>query len=257
MKVVILAGGLGTRIRDESGDKPKPMVRIGEKPILWHIMKIYSHYGFNEFIICLGYKSYYIKEYFSHYLLHQSDVTIDFSTNSQIIHNCYAEAWVVTLVDTGLTSMTGGRLKRIKPFVGNETFMVTYGDGLSDIDINKLLDFHKSHGKLVTITAAKPDGRFGTMMLAGDGVVKSFEEKTRSHLPWINIGFFIMEPEVFDYIEGDETIFEKETMARLLQDKQLVAYKHTGFWHPMDTALDRDNILGLWKSGKAPWKVWE
>ncbi len=256
-KVVILAGGFGTRISEESHLKPKPMIEIGERPILWHIMKIYSHQGFNDFIICLGYKGYIIKEYFAHYFLHESDVTFDFSHNGdQIIHNNIAEPWKVTLVDTGLNTMTGGRVKRIQKYIGNETFMLTYGDGVADIDLKALVEFHKSKGKYATITAVQPSGKFGALNLSEDGIIKSFVEKPVGDGGWVNGGFMVMEHEVFDYIKGDETILEKEPLENLAKDGQLCAYKHRGFWQPMDTMRDKNTLESLWNSGKAPWKIW-
>jgi len=258
MKVVILAGGFGTRISEESHLKPKPMIEIGEKPILWHIMKIYSFYGFNDFIICLGYKGYCIKEYFAHYFLHESDVTFDFkNANERSIHHHSAEPWTVTLVNTGLETMTGGRIKRIQPYVGNETFMLTYGDGVSDINIKELLNYHRSHGKLATVTSTQPGGRFGTLVLSENNMVSSFQEKPKGDGGWINAGFFVMEPKVFEYIEGDATILEKESLGKLASDGELVAYKHYGFWHPMDTLRDKNHLEELWKSGRASWKVWK
>jgi len=257
MKVVILAGGLGTRISEESHLKPKPMIEIGEKPILWHIMKIYAHHGFNEFIICLGYKGYYIKEYFAHYFIHESDVTFDFKDgNQQIIHQYSAEPWRVTLVDTGVNTMTGGRVKRIQQYIGNEAFMLTYGDGVSDININNLVEYHKRHGKLVTITSSQPSGRFGALSLTKDNIVHGFQEKPKGDGYWINAGFFVIEPDFFNYIKNDNTILEKEPLENLAKEKELVAYKHSGFWYPMDTLRDKNYIEELWKSGKAPWKVW-
>lgn len=256
MKVVILAGGFGTRLSEETDIKPKPMVEIGGKPILWHIMKIYFSYGFNDFIICLGYKGYIIKEFFANYFLHTSDVTIDLKDNKIEVHSVKAEPWKVTLVDTGLNTMTGGRIKRIKPFVENQTFMLTYGDGVGNIDIKKLLEFHKSHGKYATLTAVQPSGRFGALHLEGDKV-KEFEEKPKGDGAWVNGGFFVLEPQIFDYIEGDETIWEKEPLENLAKDGQLMAYKHTGFWKPMDTLRDKRELELLWQSGNPPWKIWE
>ncbi len=257
MKVVILAGGFGTRISEESHLKPKPMIEIGEKPILWHIMKGYSHYGFNDFIICLGYKGYSIKEYFAHYYLYESDVTFDFrDLNKRITHHHSAEPWTVTLVNTGIETATGGRVKRIQPYVGNETFMLTYGDGVSDIDIKRLLEFHRSHGKTATITATQPGARFGAMDLTEDVVVRSFKEKPKGDGGWINAGFFVFEPQVFDHISGDSVFLEKEPLETLAGAGQLVANKHKGFWQPMDTLRDKNLLEDLWKAGKAPWKVW-
>lgn len=258
MKTVILAGGFGTRISEESHLKPKPMVEIGGKPILWHIMKIYSYYGFNEFVVCLGYKGYCIKEYFAHYFLHEADVTFDFRMSDQhYIHHNHAEPWRVTLVDTGLNTMTGGRVKRIQPYIGNEPFMLTYGDGVSNVDISKLVEYHKSHGKLATVTSVQPSGRFGALNLTDDNMVGGFQEKPQGDGGWINGGFFMLQPEVFNYIEGDSTIFERAPLENLAKDSQLVAYKHQGFWQPMDTMRDKDYLEGLWQNNKAPWKLWK
>jgi len=258
MKAVILAGGYGTRISEESHLKPKPMIEIGEKPILWHILKIYSHYGFNEFIICLGYKGYCIKDYFAHYFLHEADVTFDFrDSNHQIIHTHCVEPWKVTLVNTGLQTMTGGRIKRIQRYVGNKPFMLTYGDGVADVNINELVKYHESHGKLATLTSTQPAGRFGALGLSQDNTVRSFQEKPQGDGAWINGGFFVLQPEVFNYIKDDSTIFEREPLQKLAADGELVAYKHTGFWQPMDTLRDKMQLDELWKSEKAPWKVWD
>lgn len=257
MKVAILAGGLGTRLSEETDLKPKPMVTIGGKPILWHIMKTYSHFGFNEFIICLGYKGYVIKEYFANYFLHMSDVTFDLVNNGMEIHQNYVEPWKVTLVDTGANTMTGGRVKRIQPYIGNSPFMLTYGDGVSDVDVPALLDFHRRSGKLCTVTAVQPSGRFGALELDDVGSVSSFQEKPAGDGAWINGGFFVMQPEVFNYIEGDATILERDPLENLTRDGQLVAYQHHGFWQPMDTLRDRTQLEGLWNGGQAPWKVWE
>lgn len=257
MKVVILAGGFGTRISEESHLKPKPMIEIGERPILWHIMKIYSHYGFNDFIICLGYKGYSIKEYFAHYYLHEADVTFDFSNrNERIIHNHTAEPWRVTLVDTGNETMTGGRVKRVQPYVGDEPFMLTYGDGVSDVDIAALVAYHQRHGKLATVTSIQPSGRFGALELTDGDLVSGFQEKPRGDGAWINGGFFVMQPEVFDLIEGDATILERDPLEQLAGRGELAAYKHSGFWQPMDTLRDKNYLDDLWKGGAAPWKVW-
>jgi len=257
MKVVILAGGYGTRIGEESVIRPKPMIEIGEKPILWHIMKIYSHYGFDDFIICLGYKGYLIKEYFANYFLHESDVTFSFEGGEKkIVHSHTAEPWRVTLVDTGIETATGGRLKRIKPYVEGERFMFTYGDGLGDINIKSLLEFHSAHGKLATVTAVRPLGRFGALTIDDKNQVVKFQEKPESGNSWINGGFFVLEPKVLDYIEGELTPFEGEPVERLSQQEQLMAYKHYGFWQPMDTMREKVLLENLWKSGKAPWKVW-
>lgn len=258
MKTVILAGGFGTRISEESHLKPKPMINIGEKPILWHIMKIYSHYGFTDFIICLGYKGYCIKEYFNNYFLHESDVTFDFTNdNKKIIHNNTAEQWKVTLVNTGIETMTGGRVKRIKQYIENEPFLLTYGDGVSDINIKDLVDYHFLHGKIATITSTQPKGRFGALHLSQDNRVAEFQEKPKGDGSWINAGFFVMGPEIFDYIDGDSTLLEREPLENLARDGQLVAYKHDGFWQPMDTLRDKTLLDNLWQSGQAPWKVWE
>jgi glucose-1-phosphate cytidylyltransferase len=257
MKVVILAGGMGTRISEETVVRPKPMVEIGGKPILWHIMKIYSHYGFHDFIICLGYKGYMIKEYFSNYFLHMSDVTFDMRTNSMKVHQQYAEPWNVTLVDTGAETMTGGRIKRVAPYIGNETFMLTYGDGISDVNIKKLLEYHKNHHKLATVTATQPSGRFGALNLDSSEKVVSFQEKPAGDGSWINGGFFILSPRILDLISGDNTVLEKEPIESLARDGELVGYKHHGFWYAMDTLRDKNHLETLWQSGKAPWKVWE
>lgn len=256
MKVVILAGGFGTRISEESHLRPKPMIEIGEKPILWHIMKIYSHYGFNEFIICLGYKSYAIKEFFADYYLHTSDVTFDLSENEMIVHNNYSEPWKVTLVDTGLNTMTGGRIKRIKDYIGNEPFMLTYGDGVSDVNINELLDFHEKHGKIATITAIHLGGRFGVIDVDKNNSIFGFAEKSKEAGGLINGGFMVMNPEVLDYIGGDETIFEKDPLENLAADGELKAYRHTGFWQCMDTQRDKHLLEELWSKKEAPWNIW-
>lgn len=257
MKVVILAGGFGTRICEESHLKPKPMIEIGERPILWHIMKIYSSHGFNDFIICLGYKGYYIKEYFAHYFLHESDITFDFRDKEQrVIHTHSAEPWSVTLVNTGGNTMTGGRVKRVRDYIGNDSFMLTYGDGVSDINIRELVDYHRTHGKLATVTSIQPSGKFGALDLDSNNLVHSFQEKPKGDGAWINGGFFVMEPEVLNYISGDTTVLEKEPLEGLARDGQLVAYKHSGFWHSMDTLRDRNQLEDLWNSGVAPWKLW-
>jgi len=256
MKVVILAGGLGTRLSEETTVRPKPMVEIGGKPILWHIMKIYSHHGLNEFVICLGFKGYMIKEYFSNYFLHMSDVTFDIQNNSMEVHQKFVEPWKVTLVDTGADTMTGGRLKRVAPYLGNETFMLTYGDGVSNVNIPELLSFHKKHGKSATVTATQPSGRFGALSLDASRLVTSFQEKPVGDGSWINGGFFVLEPSVLGRIAGDSTVFEKEPLEGLTHDHELVAYKHSGFWQPMDTLRDKIHLEELWNQGKAPWKVW-
>lgn len=255
IKVVILAGGLGTRISEETNLKPKPMIEIGEKPILWHIMKIYSQFGFNDFVVCLGYKGEKIKEFFSQYVLNNSDVSYDLRNNGQlIIHRQSYEPWRVTLVDTGKETMTGGRVKRIRDYIGDNTFMLTYGDGVSDLDIKKLVEYHWSHGKLATVTAIQPSGRFGSLQLTENNRVDGFLEKVKGDGRWINGGFFVMEPKVFDYIEGDQTVLEKEPLENLANDGQLIAFKHEGFWHCMDTLLDKNNLVQLWNSGQAPWR---
>ena len=257
MKVLILAGGYGTRLSEETDVRPKPMVEIGGKPILWHIMKIYSHYGFNDFVILLGYKGYYIKEYFANYFLHQSDVTIDIQTGSFEVLNNSSEPWKITLLDTGLDTMTGGRVKRAQDFVGDEPFMLTYGDGVGDIDINKLIKFHKSHGKAMTMTSAQPEGRFGALNIDDKNRVLEFREKPKGDGGWVNAGFFVCEPKVFDYItEGDNSIFEREPLQNLALDGELFAFKHEGFWKPMDTLRDKLELQKLWESKKAPWKIW-
>ena len=257
MKAVILAGGLGTRLSEETSRKPKPMVEIGGKPILWHIMKIYSHYGIHEFIICCGYMGYVIKEYFANYFLHMSDVTFDMRHNTMEVHKKYAEPWRVTVVDTGEATMTGGRIKRIGEYLQDEdAFCLTYGDGLADINIHKLIQFHRSHGKLATVTAVQPPGRFGALALDEEQVI-SFIEKPLGDGSWINGGFFVLSPRVLGYIEGDDTIWEREPLEKLAADGQLMAYRHAGFWHPMDTLRDKNYLESLWSSGNAPWKVWE
>ena len=257
MKVVILAGGFGTRLTEETDIKPKPMVEIGGMPILWHIMKIYSAYGFNEFVVCLGYKGYMIKEYFANYFLHLSDVTVELATGKLKIHNCKSEDLKVTLIDTGSNTQTGGRIKRVKSYIGNEIFLLTYGDGLADININDLVDFHKKHRKLATVTAVRPPGRFGTLVLGKNAHIVEFEEKPVDDGGWISGGFFVLEPKVLDYIIGDETFWEKEPLENLAKNNELEAYKHAGFWKPMDTLRDKRVLEKMWDSGKAPWKVWE
>lgn len=256
MKAVILAGGLGTRISEETHLRPKPMIEIGGKPILWHIMKIYSHYGINEFIICLGYKGYMIKEYFANYFLHMSDVTFDMSDNSMEVHHQHTEPWKVTLIDTGAESMTGGRLKRVAPFLNKEPFCFTYGDGVSDVNLQQLIAQHNQHGLLATMTAIQPPGRYGSLDISG-GYIKRFQEKPKGDGAWINGGFFVLDPGVIEYIQGDDTIWEKEPLERLAGDNQLFAYKHDGFWKAMDTLRDKVRLEELWESGAAPWKVWK
>jgi glucose-1-phosphate cytidylyltransferase len=257
MKVVILAGGFGTRISEESHLKPKPMIEIGEKPILWHIMKIYSHYGYNDFIICLGYKAYVIKEFFANYYLYNSDITFDFSKCNEItIHNNVTESWKVTLIDTGLNTMTGGRIRRIRNYIGNEPFMLTYGDGVSDVNINELERFHKAHGKTATLTAIQPGGKFGTIEIHENNEITRFAEKNKDDGGWINGGFMVLSPQVFDLLQDDSTVFEREPLEKLAESGQLYAYKHYGFWQCMDTQRDKQLLEDLWQSGKAPWKVW-
>lgn len=259
MKVVILAGGFGTRISEESHLKPKPMIEIGEKPILWHIMKEYSHYGHNEFIICCGYKQHMIKEYFADYYLYNSDVTFDFGhENKMIVHNNVSEPWKVTLVDTGLPTMTGGRIKRVQKYIGNEAFLMTYGDGVADIDINKLIDFHNKNGKIATLTAVHVGQRFGVLDISRDDYsIKAFREKSMADGSRINAGYMVLEPEIFDYIDGDSTVFEQEPLRRLAEKGQLDAYKHNGFWQCMDTKREMEMLENMWTSGNAPWKVWD
>lgn len=257
MKVVLLAGGYGTRISEESALRPKPMIEIGERPILWHIMKIFSSYGFQDFIICLGYKQYLVKEYFADYFLHSSDITIDLAKNEMTVHNNFSEPWKVTLVDTGLNTMTGGRIKRVKEYIGDEPFFMTYGDGVADIDLKALLDFHTSHGKLATLTSVNIGQRFGVMEISKDGRIESFREKRDADGSLINGGFMVLDPRVLDYIEGDATPFEKEPLEALARDGELMAYPHTGFWHCMDTQRDKRFLEELWQSGNAPWKIWE
>ena len=259
MKIVILAGGYGTRISEESVYKPKPMIEIGGKPIIWHIMKEYSHYGFDEFIICAGYKQYVIKEWFSNYFIYNSDITFDYSNgkNDMIIHNQHCEPWKVTVVDTGLNTMTGGRIKRIQPYVGDNAFMMTYGDAVCDVDISKVYEFHKSHGRIATLTATLLEQSKGILNIGGDNAVKSFREKNMADSAPINAGYMVLNPEIFDYIEGDSTIFEKEPMIKLTEEGQLMSFVYKGFWQCMDTAREKDMLEKLWKSGQAPWKVWD
>ena len=254
MKAVILAGGLGTRISEETHLKPKPMIEIGGRPILWHIMKIYSAHGVNEFIICCGYKGYVIKEYFANYFLHNSDVTFDMTTNTMEVHQQKTEAWKVTLIDTGDNTNTGGRLKRIAKYIGDEDFCFTYGDGVGDINITALIDFHKKSGRKATLTATQPPGRFGAMNLEGTKI-RNFQEKPQGDGGWINGGFFVLSPTVIDYIDGDETVWERQPMESLAKENEFNAYLHTGFWHPMDTLRDKNYLEELWATGKAPWKI--
>ncbi|MFL6651611.1 MAG: glucose-1-phosphate cytidylyltransferase [Sulfurifustaceae bacterium] len=258
MKAVILAGGFGTRISEESGVKPKPMVEIGGRPMLWHILKIYSSHGINDFIVCLGYKGEVIKDYFARYYLHASNVTFDMQRNEMRVHDNRAEPWRVTLVDTGLQTMTGGRLKRVREYIGDETFCMTYGDGVSDIDVRKLVRFHKEQNTLATLTAAQPPGRFGAFTLAmGQNRIESFHEKPDGDGAWVNSGFFVLEPGVMSYIEDDGTVWERTPLERLARDRQLSAYRHHGFWQPMDTLRDKMVLETLWQSENPPWKTWQ
>ncbi|MCP9773633.1 glucose-1-phosphate cytidylyltransferase [Synechococcus sp. Tobar12-5m-g] len=256
MKAVILAGGLGTRISEETHLKPKPMVEIGGKPILWHILKLYSHFGINEFVICCGYKGYVIKEYFANYFLHMSDVTFHMRTNSMEVHYKTAEPWEVTLVDTGESTLTGGRLRCVREYVGVDTFCFTYGDGVADVDITALIAHHRHSGRLATLTAVQPPGRYGALQLADENAICGFQEKPQGDGGWINGGFFVLEPEVIDRIEGDDTVWEQEPLKGLAAEGQLGAYRHHGFWQPMDTLRDRIHLEDLWQTGKAPWKLW-
>lgn len=258
MKVVILAGGLGTRLSEETGIKPKPMVEIGERPILWHIMKIYSYWGFNEFVVLTGYKSHIIKDYFINYYARYSDITVDMTTNAVEIHNQRTEPWKVTMLYTGQDTMTGGRIKKAQEYIGNERFMLTYGDGVSDVNVKELLKFHEKSGKLATMTAVQPKGRFGALVIKDNVEITSFMEKPKGDESWINGGFFVLEPKVFDYIkDGDSTIFEKAPLETLASEGQLGAFKHSGFWRPMDTLRDKVDLTEMWMSGNAPWAVWE
>jgi len=255
MKAVILAGGLGTRIAEESDTKPKPMVEIGGKPLLWHIMRSYANHGIKDFVICLGYKGYVIKEFFLNYYSHMSDMTIDLGTGEHKILDSQAEDWRITLVDTGAETMTGGRLKRVAPYLNNETFCLTYGDGLSNIDISGEVEFHRRHGKLATVAAVQPPGRFGVLNIDDHNNVSSFEEKPSDEIGWINGGFFVLEPEVIKYIEGDEISWEREPLTNLAKDGQLSAFHHTGFWQPCDTLRDKRELEALWANNKAPWRI--
>lgn len=257
MKVVILAGGFGTRISEESHLKPKPMIEIGEKPILWHIMKYYSSFGFNEFVICCGYKQHVVKEFFADYYLHMSDITFDFTAeNKMIIHTNTAEPWKVTLVDTGLNTMTGGRIKRVSQYLNGEPFMLTYGDGVSDVDINELIKYHKEQGKKATLTAIQPGGRYGKLDISESGMINAFEEKAIEDGGWVNGGFMVLENDVINYIKDDTTIFERDPLETLCAEQQLSAYKHNGFWQCMDTLRDKEKLEKLWANNEAPWKVW-
>lgn len=257
MKVVLLAGGFGTRLSEETDIKPKPMVEIGGKPILWHIMKIYSSYGFNDFIICCGYKGYVIKEYFANYYRHMCDVTVDLTNGDLQVHKSNSEPWKVTLVDTGLNTMTGGRIKRIKEYVGNEPFLLTYGDGVSDVNISEVVKFHNENDSLITVTSVQPEGRFGSLNLDESGKVSNFVEKPSGDGMWINGGFFVCEPGVFEYIKDDNTIFEQDPLKNIAKEGKLNAYKHNGFWKPMDMLRDKIELEKMWEEGKAPWKKWD
>ena len=256
MKVVILAGGYGTRISEESDIKPKPMIEIGGKPIIWHIMKQYSHYGFNEFIILLGYKSYVIKEYFANYYLHNSDVTINTAQKTLEIHDNYSEDWKITLLETGLDTMTGGRVKRAQKYIGNEPFFLTYGDGVSDVNIKELLKFHKTHGHKISMTAIQPEGRFGALDIQDGNLIKKFLEKPKGDGAWINGGFFVCQPEVLNYITGDQTIFERDPLEKLATEGELFSFKHEGFWKCMDTLRDKNQLNEMWDTNNAKWKTW-
>lgn len=259
MKVVLLAGGYGTRISEESQFKPKPMIEVGGKPILWHIMKGYSFYGFNEFIICAGYKQHVVKEWFADYFLHNSDITFDFTDgkNDMLIHDQHCEPWKVTVVDTGLNTMTGGRIKRVRSYIGDEPFMMTYGDGVCDVNIKELVKFHQSHGKIATLTAVMIEQQKGVLDIGGDNAVHSFREKSAGDGALINAGFMVLNPEIFNYIKGDGTVFEREPLVKLAESGQLMSYKHKGFWQCMDTKRELDLLNKMWESGEAPWKVWK
>lgn len=256
MKAVILAGGFGTRLAEETHTRPKPMIEIGGKPLLWHIMKIYSHYGINDFVICLGYKGYYIKEYFNNYFLHTSDVTLDLRKNAMEIHHNTSEPWRISLIDTGLESMTGGRIKRIQPYIQDDTFLLTYGDGLADINVTDTIEFHKQHGKIATMAAVQPPGRFGALETDMQGAVTAFKEKPEDEIGWINGGFFVLNKAIFDLIDGDHTVWERTPLELLAKQNQLAAYKHDGFWQPVDTLREKHLLEKLWQEGEAPWKMW-
>jgi glucose-1-phosphate cytidylyltransferase len=256
MKAVILAGGLGTRISEETESKPKPMIEIGAKPLLWHVMKIYSAQGIDEFVVCLGYRGYVIKEYFANYYLHMGDVTFDMKDNRMEVHQSGAEPWKVTLIDTGAETMTGGRLKRVLPYVKGEEFCFTYGDGVADLDLSALLDFHRESGRLATVTAVQPSGRFGALDIEGDAI-RRYEEKPKGDGGWINGGFFVLSPDVGRYIDGDDTVWEQQPLQRLAEEDQLAAYRHRGFWHAVDTVRDKRHLQELWDSGSPPWKLWQ
>jgi len=257
MKVVILAGGLGTRLSEETSLKPKPMVEIGERPILWHIMKTYAAYGFTEFIICLGYKGYIIKEYFLNYHIHQSDITVNLKEGGMVVHNSKSEDWKVTMVDTGVETLTGGRIKPIQKYTENTPFLLTYGDGVGNVNIKALVDFHKQRNKLLTVTSVQPSGRFGLLKIDSDNLVRAFQEKPAGDGGWINGGFFVCEPGVFDYIDGDNTTWEKEPLENMASEGQMSSFKHHGFWKPMDTQRDKKELEELWSRGNAPWKIWD
>ncbi len=257
MKVVLLAGGFGTRLSEETKSMPKPMVKIGDKPILWHIMKTYSRYGYNEFVVCLGYKGYAIKEWFSNYFLHTSDITIDLGNNSVEVHDSKSEPWKVTMVETGLHTMTGGRIKQVQKYIGDEPFMLTYGDGVADVNVMKLVENHKESNRLLTVTAYKPQGKFGSLEIGDSGNVTAFTEKPAGDGMWINAGYFVCQPEVFDYIkDGDSTIFERKPLEELASDGQMNSFKHNGFWKPMDTLRDNIELNKMWENNNAPWKIW-
>lgn len=258
MKVVILAGGFGTRLSEETELKPKPMVEIGGKPIIWHIMKVFSSYGYNDFVICAGYKSYVIKDYFYHYYMHSADMTIDMTNNKITYYNSDIEPWKVTIVDTGLNTMTGARIKRIQSYIGNEAFMLTYGDGVTDENISDLVKYHLSHGKFATMTAVQPSGKFGALGIDTSDIIRTFQEKPKGDGAWINAGYMVLQPEVFNYLSNDEgCVFEREPLEQIAEDGQLKAYKHMGFWKPMDTLRDKGELNDMWDSGKAPWKAWK
>ena len=257
MKVLILAGGFGSRLSEETSSRPKPMVEIGGKPILWHIMKQYSYYGFNDFVILCGYKGYMIKSYFANYYRHMADMTVDMANNSIEYHKNHAEPWKITLIDTGLETMTGGRIKRVKDYVGSEPFMLTYGDGVASININDLCKFHQNHGKVITMTSVQPEGRFGALVINNEYKVTDFKEKPNGDGAWINAGFFVCNPAVFDYLKNDQTIFERGPLENLAKDGELFTFRHTGFWKPMDTLRDKNELEDMWKSNNAPWKIWK
>ncbi|MFH1058033.1 MAG: glucose-1-phosphate cytidylyltransferase [Pseudomonadota bacterium] len=257
MKVVILAGGFGSRLSEETEVKPKPMVEVGGRPILWHIMKIYAQQGFSDFLVLLGYKGYVIKEYFVNYVLHEADLTVDLAANRLDVHASSCEPWRVTLAETGLTTLTGGRIKRARPHLGDETFRLTYGDGVADVDLAALLAFHRGHGRACTLTAVQPSGRFGALTLAGDGRITQFCEKAQEDTAWVNGGFFVCEPSVFDYIAGDDTVWEDQPLCRLAADGELFSYQHHGFWKCMDTMREKLELNQLWESGQARWKIWD